>query len=81
MCCSKRRPVQEACSRRVAHSAPRLPLPLPQPAATKENPEALYWTRGQYIYVLAPARTVVAYRKVGGCRGPTALLLLAAPRM
>lgn len=33
------------------------------PAATEEDPEAQYFTRGQYIYVLSPSRTVVAYKK------------------
>jgi hypothetical protein len=35
-----------------------------QPSATEEEPDKLYFTRTQYMYVLSPARTVVAYRKV-----------------
>ena len=44
----------------------RRPLPpnRVQPAGTKEDPEATYCGRGQFIHVLAPSRTVVAYRKV-----------------
>lgn len=35
-----------------------------QPAGTKEDPDAQYHNRGQFMYVLSPPRTVVAYRKV-----------------
>ncbi|KAI7843063.1 hypothetical protein COHA_003235 [Chlorella ohadii] len=34
------------------------------PAATKEDPSAQYHSRGQFMFVLSPPRTVVAYRKV-----------------
>lgn len=40
-------------------------IPTPQPAGTKEDPDAQYCNRGQYMFVLSPPRTVVAYRKVG----------------
>lgn len=35
-----------------------------QPAGTKEDPDAQYHNRGQFMFVLSPPRTVVAYRKV-----------------
>lgn len=56
-------------------------VPTPQPAGTKEDPDAQYYNRGQYMFVLSPPRTVVAYRKVGcacgtgvWCHGCAALL-------
>ena len=35
-----------------------------QPAGTEEEPDKTYYSRGQFIYVLSPSRTVVAYKKV-----------------
>ncbi|EFN60069.1 hypothetical protein CHLNCDRAFT_33566 [Chlorella variabilis] len=34
------------------------------PAGTEEEPDKTYYSRGQFIYVLSPSRTVVAYKKV-----------------
>ena len=49
------------CSCRRPNGA-RRPLAL-QPAGTAADPGAVYWSRGQYMHVLAPSRTVVVYRK------------------